>query len=66
MRNRKADLAGCFQIDAELERLRLLHGKIGGLRAFQNLVHLRSGAPEQVGSVSAVHNAAGSVYSVCG
>ena len=60
MRNRKADLAGCFQIDAGLERLRLLHGKIGGLRAFQNLVHIRSGASQQVGSVSAiVHQAAG-------
>ena len=43
--NRKTDLAGCFQIDDELELLRLLHGKIGGLRAFQNLVHIRSGAP---------------------
>ena len=34
LRNRQADLLGCFQIDDELELLRLLHRKIGGLGAF--------------------------------
>ena len=51
-RNRQADLLGCFQVDDQLELRRLLHGKIGGLGAFQNLVHVGSGAPVQVGNGS--------------
>ena len=44
-RNRQADLFGCFQIDHELELRRGSTGKIGRLGAFQNFVHIRSGAP---------------------
>ena len=43
-----------FQIDDELELRRLLHGEIGGLSAFQNLVHIGGGAPVQVGKAHAV------------
>ena len=44
-RNRQADLLRGFQIDDELELLRLLHWQVGGLGAFQDLVYIRSGAP---------------------
>ena len=44
-RNRHADLLGRIQIDDELELLRLLDGKVGGLGAFQDLVDKVSGAP---------------------
>ena len=50
-RNRQADLLGGFEIDDELELRRLLHGQVGGLGAFQNLVHVSGGAPVQVGDV---------------
>ena len=50
-RNRQADLLRGFQIDDQLELCRLLDGQIGGLGAFQNLVHIRSGAAGQVGEV---------------
>jgi hypothetical protein len=46
--NRQTDLLGRLQIDDELELLRLLHCKIGRLGAFQNFVHICSGAPVQV------------------
>ena len=44
-RNRQADLLGGFQIDDELEFLRLLHREIGGLGAFEDLVDVNGGAP---------------------
>ena len=44
--NRQTDLLRRFEIDDELELLRLLHGKVRGLAAFQNLVHVGGGAPE--------------------
>ena len=59
-RYRQADLLSGFEVDNQLELRRLLHREIGGLGAFQNLVHVRSGAPVQVENVSAiVHEAAG-------
>src|SRR5512147_3017942 len=45
-RNRQADLLRSFQVDDQLELLRLLDGQVGGLGAFENLVHEVSGAPE--------------------
>ena len=39
-RYRQADLLGGLEIDDQLELRRLLDGKIGGLGAFQNLVHV--------------------------
>src|SRR6266404_867078 len=47
-RDRQTDLFGRFQIDDELELLRLLHCKIGGLGAFQDLIHISGSAPEQI------------------
>jgi hypothetical protein len=35
----------CLKVDDELKLDRLLHWKISGPGAFQNLVHIRSGAP---------------------
>ena len=43
--NRQADLLGCFQIDGELEFCWLLHCKVGGLGAFENLIDVITGAP---------------------
>ena len=40
-RNRQADLFSGFEIDNELELLRLLDGEVGRLGAFENLVHVR-------------------------
>jgi hypothetical protein len=45
-----------FQIDDELEFLRLLNGEIRRLGAFQNLVHIGGGAPVQVRIVDAVEH----------
>ena len=39
-RNRQTDLLCRFEIDDELELRRLLHGQVGGLGAFQDLVHI--------------------------
>src|SRR6185503_10750197 len=44
-RNRHADLLRRFEINDELELDRLLHGNVGGLCAFQDLVDKVSGAP---------------------
>src|SRR5438094_611278 len=53
-RNRQADLFCCLEIDDQFKFLRLLDRQFGGLSAFQNLVHIRSSAPVQVGEVHAV------------
>src|SRR5262249_10900565 len=59
-RNRQTDLLGGFEVDDELELRRLLHREISRLGAFQNLVHIRGSASEQVGGVRAiVHESAG-------
>src|SRR5947208_1978904 len=59
-RNGQADLFGSFQVDDELKLRRLLHWEISWLCPFQDLIHVSSGATEQVGSVSAiVHETAG-------
>ena len=47
-RNRQADLLGSFEIDDELELLRLLDRKVSRLSAFQNLIHVSGGTPVQV------------------
>jgi tripartite-type tricarboxylate transporter receptor subunit TctC len=36
---------GGLQVDNELELHRLLHGKVGGLASFENLIHVRGGTP---------------------
>ena len=43
-RNRQADFLCRFQIDDEFELLWLLNREIGGLSAFEDLVHVSSGA----------------------
>src|SRR5262249_12013904 len=48
LRNRQADLLGCFEIDNEIELLWLLHREVGGLGSFQNLIYVCGGTPEQV------------------
>jgi hypothetical protein len=40
--DRQADLLGCFEIDDEFKLGRLLHGKIGGLGAFEDFVYKRA------------------------
>src|SRR5215471_13724181 len=53
-RNRQGDLLSGFEIDNELELLRLLHREVGGLGTLQNLVHVAGGAPVQVCKVHSV------------
>src|SRR5262249_3954853 len=53
-RNRQTDLFGRFQIDDELEFLRLLHRKVSRLPTFQYFVHVRSGAAKQIANAYAV------------
>src|SRR6266496_2417526 len=53
-RNRQPDLFCRLQIDDQLELLWLLYREVGWFSAFQNFVHVRSGAPEQVINVHAV------------
>src|SRR6266550_3779288 len=50
-RNRQADLFRRLQIDHKFELRRPLNRQVGWLGAFQNLVDVRSGAPEQVREV---------------
>jgi hypothetical protein len=64
-RNRQADLLRRFEIDDELELLWLLYGEIGGLGTFQYLVHIRGGAPEQVGNAHAVGHKAPVFHKFC-
>jgi hypothetical protein len=41
LRNRETDLLRSLEIDHQLKLRRLLDGKLGGLCAFQDLVHVR-------------------------
>jgi hypothetical protein len=43
-RNRQAYLLGRLQIDHELKLHRLLHGKVGRFRAFENFINVSCGA----------------------
>src|SRR5215813_7809827 len=52
--NRQGDLLSGFEIDNELELLRLLHREVGGLGALQDLVNIRSRAVVQVAKTHAV------------
>ena len=47
-RNGQANLLGGFQVDDKFELLRLFDPQIGGLCAFQNLLHVRAEAPRIV------------------
>src|SRR5262245_10374375 len=59
-RNRQADLLGRFQIDDELELLRLFDWQVRWLSSFQYLVDIYCSAPIQVGQVDTVrHKPAG-------
>src|SRR5262249_47086525 len=46
--NRQPEVSGCLQIDDQLELRWVLDGQIRGLRAFENLVHVRGRPPEVV------------------
>src|SRR5262245_59542010 len=48
-RDRQAEGLGGFEVDDEFELCWLLDGKIGGLGPLQDLVHIASGAAEQIG-----------------
>src|SRR5262245_31289894 len=62
--NLQADLLGRLEIDDELELRRLLDRNIARLGTFQNLVHIRGGAPVQVGNVHAVRHEPPSFYKI--
>src|SRR5262249_19096332 len=42
--NCDSERLGCFEVDHEFKRRRLLDGKVGGFGAFENLVHVRRSA----------------------
>src|SRR6187551_1435903 len=49
--NFEAKCVGSFHVDYQFELRWLLDGKIAGLRAFENLVHIDGGTPEQVDAI---------------
>src|SRR5215472_13278416 len=61
-RNRQADLLCRFEIDDELELLRLLDRQISWLRAFQNLIDVCGSTAVQVRLVRTVGHEASSVH----
>src|SRR5262249_19586870 len=65
-RNREADLFGCFEIDDELELLRLLDWEITGLGAFQNLVRVCGRAAVLVSIAGRIRHQTPSVHSLWG
>src|SRR5581483_3473464 len=56
--NHDADLLGGLVIDEKLELVRLFHRQLSGPRALQDLVHVGSGAAEQIGCVHTVRHQA--------
>ena len=62
--NRQTDLLGSFEIDDELELLRLLHRKISGLSAFENLVDHRRDALKRFGRVGPVGHQAAAIHKI--
>jgi hypothetical protein len=50
-RDREAESPGGLQVDDQLELRRLLHGQVGGLRAFEDLVDVGGSASVQVGQI---------------
>src|SRR3981189_1978375 len=51
LRDRNAERLGGLQIDDQLELRRLLDGKVGWLRALEDLVHVCGGASDEIGPV---------------
>ena len=64
-RDRQADLLGGFEIDDELKLLRLLDGKVSGLGAFEDLVHVSCRAPVQVRGIRPVVHEAAVIHPCC-
>src|SRR5512147_2052445 len=63
--NRESDLLGGFQIDDQFERLRLLHGEIARIGAFQYFVHKRSRAPEIINKARTVGHKPSAFHPLC-
>src|SRR6266496_1713382 len=61
-RNREPDLLSRLEVDDEFELRRLLHGEIGGLCAFQDLVNVNSCASPQIGEVCSIRHKAASLH----
>src|SRR5262249_3658312 len=55
---------GGLEVDHQLELRRSLDRNIGWLGTFQNLVHIRGGAPAQVGNVRAVKHKPPGFYKI--
>src|SRR5437899_12906231 len=56
LRNRQSECLGCLQVDGQLELRRLLHGKIGGLGAFEDFVRVAPQVPEQRNEVCLIRH----------
>src|SRR5574341_1637802 len=59
--DRQAERLGSLEVNDQLEFRRLLHGQVSGLGTLENLVHVGSGASEQVGVDRAVGHQAASL-----
>ena len=49
--DREAERLGRLEVDDQLERSRPLHGQVGRLRTFQDLIHIAGGTLAQVSPV---------------
>src|SRR5262249_53383851 len=63
-RDRQPEGLGSLEVDDQLELRGLLDGQVARLGTFQNLVHIRGGAPVQVGNVHAVRHKPPSLYKI--
>src|SRR5262252_7184337 len=64
-RNRKVNLLGSFEIDDELELLRLLDGNVGGFSSFEDLIYISGGPAVQVGKAHAVAHKTPGLHKFC-
>jgi hypothetical protein len=62
LRNGQADLFGCLEIDHQFELGWLLDREIGGLSAFENLVHQYGCAPPQIEVVGPIGHQSAGIY----
>src|SRR3979409_1016370 len=62
--DREAEGLGRLEVDDQLELRWLLDGKVAGLGAFENLVHVGSGAPKQISKVRSIGHQAPGIHTL--
>src|SRR6266566_8199014 len=61
LRDRQPERLGRLEVDHQLELGGLLDGEVSGLGAFEDLVHINSGTPKQIGEIRAIRHQASSL-----